>query len=87
MDGVFFSSIIGLLLLGFLLVAVVGFVLWVIALVDCLKRSDEEFAAVGENRSMWLVVLLVTFFVLPLLGALVYWFLPRKKLASARPGR
>ncbi len=72
-------------------VAVVGgliglflFVVWIIALVDCGRRKPEEFppGTGGENaKTMWLVILIVTFFVTQLNGiaAIIYYFMVMKK--------
>lgn len=75
----------------FICIAVVGgliglflFVIWIIALVDCAKRKPDEFpaGAGGENaKTLWLVILIVTFFVSQLNGvaAIIYYFLVMKK--------
>ena len=77
--GVFicFAVIGGLIGLFFL-------VIWIIALVDCAKRKPDEFppGTGGENaKTMWLVILIVTFFVTQLNGvaAIVYYFMIMKK--------
>ncbi|NQT66291.1 MAG: DUF2516 family protein [Actinobacteria bacterium] len=61
------------------------FVVWIIALVDCARRKPDEFPAGtgGENaKTMWLVILIVTFFVTQLNGiaAIVYYFMVMKKM-------
>lgn len=66
------------------LIALFFFVIWIIALVDCARRKPEEFppGTGGENaRTMWLVILIVTFFVTQLNGiaAIVYYFMVMKK--------
>lgn len=76
--GVCFSVIMMLLGLFFL-------VIWIIALIDCAKRKPDEFppGTGGENaKTMWLVILIVTFFVTQLNGiaAIVYYFLVMKKM-------
>ncbi|HAJ95922.1 MAG TPA: hypothetical protein DCP02_06790 [Actinobacteria bacterium] len=65
-------AIIGLLLL----------VLWIVTLVDCIKRSNDEFPGTGENtRTIWLVVLIVTFVVnFWWVAAIVYYFVVMKKM-------
>ena len=75
----------------FICIAVVGgliglffFVIWIIALVDCAKRKPDEFppGTGGENaKTMWLVILIATFFVTQLNGvaAIVYYFMVMKK--------
>ena len=57
-------------------------VIWIIALVDCAKRKPEEFPGDGENtKTIWLVILIVTFFVTQMNGiaAIVYYFMVMKK--------
>jgi hypothetical protein len=76
--GICFSVIMMLLGLFFL-------VIWIIALIDCAKRKPDEFppGTGGENaKTMWLVILIVTFFVTQLNGiaAIVYYFLVMKKM-------
>jgi hypothetical protein len=66
------------------LIGLFFFVIWIIALVDCVKRKPDEFppGTGGENaRTLWLVILIVTFFVSQLNGvaAIVYYFLVMKK--------
>ncbi len=66
------------------LVGLFFFVVWIIALVDCTKRKPEEFpvGTGGENaKTIWLVILIVTFFVTQLNGiaAVVYYFMVMKK--------
>jgi hypothetical protein len=87
LGGMAFSSIIGI----WICVAVVGgliglflFVVWIIALVDCARRQPGEFppGTGGENaKTMWLIILIATFFVTQLNGvaAIVYYFMVMKK--------
>ncbi|MCK5566996.1 MAG: DUF2516 family protein [Actinomycetia bacterium] len=65
-------GIIGLLL----------FILWIVALVDCVKRGKDEFPNAGENtKTIWLVVLIVTFVVnFWWVAAIVYYFMVMKKM-------
>jgi len=67
------------------LIGLFFFVVWIIALVDCARRKPDEFPAGtgGENaKTMWLVILIVTFFVTQLNGiaAIVYYFMVMKKM-------
>ena len=67
------------------LIGLFFFVIWIIALVDCARRKPDEFPAGtgGENaKTMWLVILIVTFFVTQLNGiaAIVYYFMVMKKM-------
>lgn len=66
------------------LIGLFFFVIWIIALVDCAKRKPNEFppGTGGENaKTMWLVILIATFFVSQLNGvaAIIYYFMVMKK--------
>ena len=66
------------------LIGLFFFVIWIIALVDCAKRKPDEFppGTGGENaKTMWLVILIATFFVSQLNGvaAIIYYFMVMKK--------
>ena len=58
------------------------FVLWIITLVDVIKRDADEFPNATENtRIIWLVVLIVTFVVnFWWIAAIVYYFMVMKKM-------
>ena len=58
------------------------FILWIITLVDCIKRGNDEFPGAGENtKTIWLVVLIVTFVVnFWWVAAIVYYFMVMKKM-------
>ena len=86
--GMAISGFVGI----WICIAVVGgliglflFVVWIIALVDCARRKPDEFpaGAGGENaKTIWLVILIATFFVTQLNGvaAIVYYFMVMKKM-------
>jgi len=71
------------------IVAIIGiliFVLWIVMLIDCIKRDNDEFPGTGDNtKNIWLIVLIVTFiFSYWWIAAIVYYFTvmrkkPRKK--------
>jgi hypothetical protein len=64
-------AMVWILLVG---LAFVAFPIW--CLVDALRVSDQRWAAAGENKVLW--VLLIVF--LCLLGSLLYVLMPRPKL-------
>lgn len=57
-------------------ILVLPFILWVYVLVDALKLPSSNWDVAGENRTLWIVLIVV----LGLLGALLYWLLPRPKV-------
>ena len=58
------------------------FILWIVALVDVAKRDNDEFPNATENtKTIWLVVLIVTFLVnFWWIAAIVYYFMVMKKM-------
>lgn len=57
-----------------LLLIVASFVFWLWMLIDCLTRKFDD-------KLLWVIVLLGTFFVgVGFVGALIYYFVERKKL-------
>jgi len=64
------------------LVGLFLFILWIITLVDCIKRDNSEFPGSGENtKTIWLVVLIVTFVVnFWWVASIVYYFMVMKKM-------
>jgi len=52
------------------------FVFWVIALIDCIKRDNKDFAIGGENaRLIWILILILVRSITPI----VYYLLIMKK--------
>lgn len=71
--GVFF--LILLLIIGGLIL--VSFVFWLIMLIHAAQNDIPD-------KNMWIVILIVSFFVgLPLIGALVYYFVVKKSFAAS----
>ena len=69
-----------LLLLPLLLVPFVAlFALWVFTLVDAVRRPEEQWAAAGQSKVLWIVLLVVVGVVL----SIVYLFYPRPQLREA----
>ncbi len=65
----------------FAIVGIFLFVVWIITIVDCARRKNEEFPDGGENaKTIWLVVLLVTWLVgFWWVAAIVYYFIVMRK--------
>ncbi len=65
----------------FMLIMLALFVFWIITIVDCAKRKNEDFPEGGENiKTIWLVVLLATWLVsLNWVAAIVYYFMVMRK--------
>ncbi len=82
--GVFLSV---LLVVGIGVLVLVGlflFIVWIVAIVDVAKRGNDEFPNATDNtKTIWLVVLIVTFVVatgLSWIAAIVYYFMVMKKM-------
>ncbi len=65
----------------FAMIGIFLLVVWIITIVDCARRKNEEFPDGGENaKTIWLVVLLVTWIVgLWWVAAIVYYFMVMRK--------
>ena len=58
------------------LVGIFFFVIWIIMLIDLVKREDSEFPS-GENEKIkWLLIVIL----LGGIGAIIYYFMIKKKL-------
>lgn len=55
----------------FSIIAIVGFIFWIIMIVDCLKREFD----IPTEKVTWILVLLL----LNIIGAVFYWFIGRKE--------
>ena len=79
------TSLAGIWICFIVVASLVGlalFVLWIIMLIDCIKRKPEDFPNGQESeKTTWTVILIVSFFVMNLNGiaAIVYYFMVRKK--------
>lgn len=66
----------------FFFVAIGSLVMCIVALVDIVKRPDWEWKLAGQEKVLWiLLVVLVNFLAIP---ALIYWFNIRHKLVAVR---
>jgi hypothetical protein len=62
----------------FLVPALVLAAIWISSLVDALRIPDQRWAAAGQNKVLWVVLIVV----LGLLGSLLYVLMPRKTLVA-----
>ncbi len=72
----------GVVFLVFMAFSVTVTILWVVALIDCVKHDDRTYQAVGSSKPTWILVVVL----LGGLGALIYWFSMRAKLRAAASG-
>ena len=57
-----------LILLIFFIIAIPCFIFWLVMLIDCINRDMDQ-------KAVWILILLL----IPLLGAIVYYFAVRRK--------
>jgi hypothetical protein len=77
------TGIFAVLVLVFLVVGLAGTVFWLWALVDALRRPDQQYTAAGQNKVLWLLVVLLGHFI----GALIYLLVARPQLERAAAPR
>ena len=75
-------SVFGGLHVVLLLVWVALAALWVASLVDALRRPDSQWKAAGQNKTLFVVLIILTGW----LGALLYAVIPRPALKAAAVG-
>lgn len=65
-----------------LLIGLAGFIFWLVMLIDCFKRETDEFPKATENtKTIWIIVLLVSWLVgLFWFAAILYFFMVRRAL-------
>lgn len=56
--------------------------LWIWSLVDALRIPDQRWSTTGENKILWVVLIVV----LGILGSILYVLIPRKRLGGAPSG-
>lgn len=67
-----------------LVIAVLPIVIWVVGLVDALRRPDADWAASGQNKLTWvLVIALSQLAAVGFLLSIVYWVSARPALKRA----
>jgi Protein of unknown function (DUF2510) len=66
-------------------VVVIGsLILFIVALVDIVKRPDWQWKLAGQEKVLWLLlVILLNFLAIP---SLIYWFNIRRKLIAVEKG-
>jgi heme/copper-type cytochrome/quinol oxidase subunit 2 len=68
------------LVLVWLVVAAIGiffFVIWIITLIDCAKRDNDEFPDATENSKLiWILVIVLAGGI----GAIIYYFIVMRKM-------
>jgi hypothetical protein len=65
----------GFFFLFALMAGLVGFAFWVWTLVDAVRRSDDEFAVVGQNKLMWVLLIVLA----GIIGSILYVAIARPK--------
>ncbi|MEO6414211.1 MAG: PLDc N-terminal domain-containing protein [Pedococcus sp.] len=66
---------------GWHVIVLVGFVLWLWALVDALRNPDQRWKAAGHNKVLYVVLIVILGWV----GALLYALIPRPALRRVAP--
>lgn len=65
--------------LVFALIALATTVVWILSLVDALRIDDQRWAAAGQNKLLWVLLIVL----LGLLGSLLYAVMARPSLTRA----
>ena len=66
------------LLIVYIVVIVAALVLFIWGLIDCLRYPDQAWDAVGQQKIVWILVIVLV----GCLGPLLYFFIPRPKLKA-----
>ena len=71
----------------FALIGLFLFIVWIITIVDCAKRKEDNFPSKAENaKTIWLIVLIASWVVgLSWLAAIIYYFMVMKKMPRNKP--
>ena len=70
----------GLFFLGFGIIALAGFALWIWSLVDAIQRPDPEWEEAGQNKLVWILVLIFVGFI----GSIIYLLVARPQLEDVK---
>ena len=66
-----------------LVLGVGGTIFWVLSLIEVVRTPDQQFAAAGAEKLVWVLVVALAGW----LGALIWWFAVRSSVrAAAGPG-
>jgi asparagine N-glycosylation enzyme membrane subunit Stt3 len=80
LSGVF-PCFFGIIWLFFMTLTVFGVILWIIMLIDLIKRDDKEFPSSSKDQKMlWLLIVLLTGWI----GGVIYYFMVYKKVGAAK---
>ena len=71
---------LGFFILVIVLLGLAGFAFWVWALVDALQRPDDEWQHAGQNKLVWILVMIF----LGILGSFIYLVVARPSLEETR---
>ncbi|MCG9478648.1 MAG: PLDc N-terminal domain-containing protein [Actinomycetia bacterium] len=80
--GSFFLIVVIFFIFAASIISLGLFVLWIITLVDCVKRDDEDFAVGGSNAKLiWILLLVLINNIVPI----IYYFLIMHKKPAKNP--
>ena len=71
---------IGLLVLLILVVGLVGFAVWLWALIDALQRPDSDWRSADQSKIVWILVIVLV----GIIGSLIYLVVARPRLNEVR---
>lgn len=67
---------------GFGIIALAGFAFWIWSLVDAIQRPDDEWQRAGQNKLIWILVLIFVGFI----GSFIYLLIARPALERSKQG-
>lgn len=73
---------LGIFFLLFGAIAIAGFVFWIWSLVDAIQRPDAEWEQAGQNKLVWILVLIFVGFI----GSIIYLLVARPSLEEVKRG-
>ena len=73
---------VGLFFGLFGLIALAGFAFWLWALIDAVQRPDAEWEQAGQNKLIWILVLIFVGFI----GSFLYLLVARPQLENVKRG-